>query len=33
MAHLIPWLADWVLDALDGKFAAGYARRVEHEAL
>ena len=33
MAHLIPWLADWVLDALDGKFPAGYARRVEHEAL
>ena len=33
MAHLIPWLADWVLDALDGKFPAGYARRIEHEAL
>jgi dienelactone hydrolase len=33
MAHLIPWLADWVLDALDGKFPAGYSRRVEHEAL
>ena len=32
MAHLIPWLADWVLDALDGKFPAGYARRIEHEA-
>ena len=33
MAHLIPWLADWVLDALDGRFAPGYANRVEHEAL
>jgi dipeptidyl aminopeptidase/acylaminoacyl peptidase len=33
MAHLIPWLADWVLDALAGKFPPGHARRVEHEAL
>jgi fermentation-respiration switch protein FrsA (DUF1100 family) len=33
MAHLIPWLADWVRDALAGKFPLGYARRVEHETL
>ncbi len=33
MAHLIPWLADWVRDALAGKFPPGYARRVEHETL
>ena len=33
MQHLIPWLADWVTDAFNGKFEAGYARRVEHETL
>ncbi len=33
MAHLLPWLADWVNDAFDGKFASGHANRVVHEPL
>ncbi|WP_108661123.1 alpha/beta hydrolase family protein [Acuticoccus kandeliae] len=33
MAHLIPWLADWVLDAFDGKFSADYAKTTVHEPL
>lgn len=33
MAHLIPWLADWVLDALDGKLPAEHTRRVVHAPL
>jgi dienelactone hydrolase len=33
MQHLIPWLADWVMDAFDGKFQPGYARRIEREVL
>ncbi len=33
MAHLIPWLADWIADALAGRFPADYARRTEFEPL
>lgn len=33
MQHLLPWLADWVMDAFEGKYQAGYSRRVEHEVL
>ncbi len=33
MAHLIPWLADWIVDALAGRFEPGYSRRVEFETL
>ncbi|MBJ3774618.1 alpha/beta hydrolase family protein [Acuticoccus mangrovi] len=33
MAHLIPWLADWLNDAFAGKFAADHAVRTVHEPL
>lgn len=33
MQHLLPWLADWIMDAFDGKHAPDLARRVEHEVM
>lgn len=33
MQHLLPWLADWIMDAFDGKHAPDLSRRIEHEAL